>query len=856
MHVSSTDLNSNNWAACIEDAFPKINSLLKGGVITEFYEKTYLLMNNIRGQCLNPNNRRLGVEKYLESQRVKKYPTMEKTFKKWNDRIKEYMKKAGYDFDKLSAEQFEIINAMKQTIFTLLNEEQHEHKIKNPFGSFFSIWNKQGQKNSDYSFHLLQIYKTETGTEDSYEEPQGTYDLRFDTFQTEFNRDLARYGISKPSKDILLSKIITLKSIINDRYNDSKDSFRNLPFYIDLLIKYLTEYRSLIIKEFGINPQELEIRNSPLSSTASIKKSAGSPRPGSPRPGSPRVGSPRNALSSSDPKESAILPCQDLEREIQSWMRRKEEMIKIKLKESEQRREAVLASKCEQESKIKWEKYSRSEKELFVKIYESSIESLSSMEQNLLAKFKEAVWQVINEEQEENAKDFPSLPYVSIFNSLGELDDCYWINLLDAKAKRNGENPLPEPLPLGQYDDFEVAHIRNAPDSAAGGGVEDLKGMRQETGGITPKYCDEILNSFLKHSEKVKDEATRLLTSSTSDTDDNFHRVIYSHPQFTKEDRIRYLQNQFCTALCDLHYTRGESKLILKEMNITYIPIESGMLFEIDEYFQNCEKIIKLISDLEKKDDKSNPIDKDDNFQLSFFRFNGYAIAIKQVMEGLRNLGSSLKCFAIGLKLNSPIPLKKRVSSEPGDRVQSSRNSGLNASGTIRISAVNTSGTIRQVPEVPEGNLSPKSSRVVHIPVEGSKKGTRRSKSSRNRTASQGPALEQFSLSGDETSSASLQGNPVKSSPILSARKVLRHSFGDSSGRIPTIGSADRYLPQESPSNLSPESPRKSVTSSTPPRLTSLRLPVDKIDKLGDVVLRASEVYKKLYELVAKEVGN
>lgn len=209
----------------------------------------------------------------------------------------------------------------------------------------------------------------------------------------------------------------------------------------------------------------------------------------------------------------------------------------------------------------KWSDYSKREEAVFEELHGFAISTFSAKEKTFYSCVRTAIYRVIYEEQASG------LPFHSICDKAGELNEEYWIDRLDALAKKNKETPLEDPHPLKHYTDYDVLRTNTAPPKTKADGITDDSRLRTQ-GAVTPDFCASVLASIKQCAKQISQKAA------------GTQQALFNSTAITTEEKIIFLLNEYCETLAHTHYIRGLTQTMLTKMNIRVAlvpPSLSGM---------------------------------------------------------------------------------------------------------------------------------------------------------------------------------------------------------------------------------------------------------------------------------------
>ncbi len=220
-----------------------------------------------------------------------------------------------------------------------------------------------------------------------------------------------------------------------------------------------------------------------------------------------------------------------------------------------------------------WKAYSNKENKTFEQVYGFSLERMDPKLRSFRMTLRKIFYKLIYNEQPGEG-----FPFVSICNRNGVLNESYWIDMLNAQARRNNEKPSEDYCDLEKLPDCEIIRINSAPAQAKEDGITDSTNLRQ-TGAITPKFCRDVLASMKQFSTETKEYFTQ---SDTITGQNDPLKTIFLSTSLSLYEKIRLLQDEFSDTLAFTNYARGYSKGLLEKLNITYNPSASGLLVRIN----------------------------------------------------------------------------------------------------------------------------------------------------------------------------------------------------------------------------------------------------------------------------------
>ncbi len=156
--LSLPEASETYWLPFVENHLPHTFRLIKDSNKSRFYrmiENTFALLHDLQFHCLTFKYRALGVSKFIASKKEEKMSEMKERFDQLIERENRYLAEEGYEFSTLSPEQTSIAQTTRLVIFRLIHEEQQALKEQDAFLPFLSIWNAQGEKNSQYKAQML-----------------------------------------------------------------------------------------------------------------------------------------------------------------------------------------------------------------------------------------------------------------------------------------------------------------------------------------------------------------------------------------------------------------------------------------------------------------------------------------------------------------------------------------------------------------------------------------------------------------------------------------------------------------------------------------------------------------------------
>lgn len=229
------------------------------------------------------------------------------------------------------------------------------------------------------------------------------------------------------------------------------------------------------------------------------------------------------------------------------------------------------ASQAKQLADKKWAEYSKKEESVFEELHGFAYNTLSEKEKAFYNGVRAAIYRVIYEEQ---AAD---LPFHSIYNKEGDLNEDYWIDKLDALAKKNRETPLEDHYALKHYTDYDVLRTNTAPPKTKADGITDDSRLRT-TGAITPDFCAAVLTNIKQYARTIKQRVT---PQTCVEPHPEANHTIFNAQSVTTEEKILFLLDEYCEALGHTHYIRGHTQMLLTKMNIKVLlgqPSLSGII--------------------------------------------------------------------------------------------------------------------------------------------------------------------------------------------------------------------------------------------------------------------------------------
>lgn len=391
-----------------------------------------------------------------------------------------------------------------------------------------------------------------------------------------------------------------------------------------------------------------------------------------------------------------------------------------KTEQDKQKKEKRLLDKAVKEMTIQWNAFSKREEDIFESLYEEGFKSLSVQETDLVNAVKRSVYRVIHEEQAAITKKFGPLPFYSIFNPKGELNTRYWVDELDARARKNGEKPFEEYRSLDKFSDYDVVNARYSLQSTQLRG-QDARGMRLETGGIIPAFCEKIVNHMgVESGGMIKTAAERLAkpggASQQSITDKSeLYEAIFAGEEFTLEEKMKVFVNAFCQALVNVHYMRGETQKFCALMGDHYQNPSPRLLFQTTEGFESfCSDIQQWLQPLVEPTDNSKKLGgvtlagEQGVLDEIIGKLGSYPTMLKLIGVELGELGLILTHFSNGLAIEEAkqqSALKRRMTSgaphSPRMTEKLPRSSSLRGSGErLTGLAVSATSITEDVPRV------------------------------------------------------------------------------------------------------------------------------------------------------------
>ncbi len=294
----------------------------------------------------------------------------------------------------------------------------------------------------------------------------------------------------------------------------------------------------------------------------------------------------------------------------------------------------------------KWEKYSEREAAIFEEIFEMSKESFTKEEALLYETVRAVYFRLIHEEQVNLA-----LPFVSIFNSKGGMNDDFWIDYQDARAKMRKERPFDDNRHLKEFSDFDVVCINAAPAKMNGGSLEDSTGVR-ETGSVVKEFCKKVLEELKNSADGIKG------SSRSSQVGDDVDTLIFKQGEVSIKNQLIVVQDAFCAALANTHFIRGFSAIVLKKMDISFIPTSPRVLpiqkEEEHPLIQKCTSLAREIQNIKTLD---RPITgAPDEHEEVAMQLQIYGSSMDSMANELKRMGMILQGFASGLRMYSTSP--------------------------------------------------------------------------------------------------------------------------------------------------------------------------------------------------------
>ncbi len=458
---------------------PQTFQLIRRGQESNLFkviEKTFEVLNDLQFQCLPHKYRALGTQHYIASQTRAKAEQMDQLYDEWLEKEQEYIElRLGYSFDELTDKELDLIPLIRQTIFSVLYQEQEELKAQDPFHAFLSIASIDGSKNSGYYPSLMQVNQRDQNRSSAQQRAEKTNRLYEENLK-ERGYDFAK--MSQRDKELVrASQAAFLEARLSVICDESQEMFyENISLQFEVLAA--------------------GVKSSSLSST------------------------------------------------MTSW-------------EEKRCQQDVVRAKDEADKK--WALYAKREAVAFEQLYGYKLKNLSDDQRMFCNVVRSSIYQLIYEEQSED------LPFVSICNERGELNEEYWIDRLNAQARKNRETPIEEPWHFKDFRDYDVVRINTAPPKAKADGITDANRMRI-TGAVTPDFCRNVLESIRMYAQDVQKKVVSARTSAEVN-----YNEVFGAEALTLDEKIIYLQNEFCEALAQTHYLRGHTQGVLNKLNIKVV---------------------------------------------------------------------------------------------------------------------------------------------------------------------------------------------------------------------------------------------------------------------------------------------
>lgn len=285
--------------------------------------------------------------------------------------------------------------------------------------------------------------------------------------------------------------------------------------------------------------------------------------------------------------------------------------------------------------------------------------------QKLVKDIRSIIFKIIDEEQQELSRDFPSLPFVSIYDQDGNLNLDFWIDHLDAKAKRNGER-LPDKVHLKDCCDYDIMRILHSPVEEA----NTVGPTGKRNGLITPDFCHEILETMKEFYDLQKKKLG--LRATTDDLEQL--QAVFQDSKLSREEQILCFQNEFCDVLSTLHYLQGDSAIVLQRLNISFVQSISRFSSlthdHAMDFFSNMEKECQtILKEVETATRLSRPQNKlAEHTDLIITKIRNYSDLLDMMGDQMERLGTILNYFSKTRPMDSSTKFKS--SSEVCLRIQ------------------------------------------------------------------------------------------------------------------------------------------------------------------------------------------
>lgn len=635
--IQNTDNGSSQRDAqlFVKSKLPSIYKVVKLGQKSHFFkliEKTFLLLNDLQFCCLPLQYRNLCVKHYIDFESKKKLNEMEREHEEWLENEAIYIEDAVGNLERLSTREKELLPFIRQSVFSAVYEEQAALKKHNAFAPFLSICNAEGNKNESYFEYIQKREKLLT------DKKLGSNRRKIDRFDQFAKEELTKKGVN-PAKLKTQEQALVDKTIAAVCEAMRKVTLEDTPTTRDYFLFDLAQTKLTVIKDASALEQLDETRKATELYTAKdlaletwktyqknedkiFEELCGFKLDRM----SPQL---RDFRSTVRAITYRLIHEEQLKAKVDHYLyatfpyfydyvqMHKEYLANFEHSSSDDENQSQLeAFKTDLRSTIdkllkqqyvevhiedyllqfftllptphnKSSEYLRRAKGALTESAKQ-IDTLIIVLHILLChlekdKMKVAAYKTLLELCKKRADFTDDFPFISICNKKGELNEDYWIDKLNAKAKKNDERPLEDNCDLKAHTDYDIIRINTAPAQAMDDGKTDRTNLRKN-GSVTPAFCKAVLQHVKMFSEDLYQKFESANPNNTpADTQEDrmlsIAQAIMSSSNIRTEEKVIFLQHHYFDTLALTNNARGDTKRLLDKINIQVFTSGTTLLF-------------------------------------------------------------------------------------------------------------------------------------------------------------------------------------------------------------------------------------------------------------------------------------